>query len=96
MQIVWVRPPWSSQLSDGERSFYVGRETSSGFLRVTCAEPYFASEGLVCRREDMDGEVRQVGLLVVGEEDQQVMARKVKMAANSLPRIVNCTRSTYY
>ncbi len=80
--MVWVRPPWSSQLTDGEREFEVGVEASSGHLRVTCAEPYFASEGISCAREEME-RAAKVRLLVVPADDHAI-ARKVPLVATEL------------
>ena len=31
--VVWLKPPWSSQMSDGEYCLVVGREEGSGHLR---------------------------------------------------------------
>lgn len=34
--IVWVKPPWSSQMMDGEHSLVVGRDDATGHLRLVC------------------------------------------------------------
>mmetsp|Transcript_16882 Transcript_16882/g.19153 ORF Transcript_16882/g.19153 Transcript_16882/m.19153 type:complete len:341 (+) Transcript_16882:192-1214(+) len=43
--MTWIRPPWSNQIRDGIHNFEVGKHRSSGMLRVSCPEPYFADEG---------------------------------------------------
>lgn len=32
--VVWVKPPWSSQIRDGEYELVVGREKTTGHLRL--------------------------------------------------------------
>lgn len=45
-RVVWLRPPWAKQLSDGTRNISVGDHPSTGLLRVDCKEPYFLSDAL--------------------------------------------------
>ncbi len=76
-RVVWVRPPWSSQIREGEHLFQVGVERGSGRVRTTCLEPYFVSEGVSCHRADMEEEgAKDVRLLVVTSDDEDI-ARKV-------------------
>ena len=44
-RVVWVRPPWAEQIPDGEHHFHIGRERSTGMVRITCTESYFINEG---------------------------------------------------
>lgn len=43
--VVWLRPPWSQQMTDGTREIYVG-DDPSGYLRVDSKEPYYLSDAL--------------------------------------------------
>lgn len=44
-KIIWLRPPWAKQISDGTREINVG-DDPSGFLRVDSKEPYYLSDAL--------------------------------------------------
>lgn len=74
-KVVWIRPPWSDQIDLGQYSFHIGRERETNRLRVTCLEPYFASEGIVSHLADMD-RTKEVHLLVVQSNDEAI-AKKV-------------------
>mmetsp|Transcript_33754 Transcript_33754/g.41553 ORF Transcript_33754/g.41553 Transcript_33754/m.41553 type:complete len:336 (+) Transcript_33754:89-1096(+) len=50
----WIRPPWANQIRDGTHSFLVGKQRSSGNLRVSCREPYFADEGFCVKDNDLE------------------------------------------
>nr|XP_031837450.1 UPF0489 protein C5orf22 homolog [Nomia melanderi] len=43
--LIWVKPPWSTQLPEGVISFVIGKHKETGKIRMTCTEPYFVSEG---------------------------------------------------
>lgn len=45
-RVVWLRPPWAKQFSDGTRTIYVGDHPETGLLRVNCIEPYYLSDAL--------------------------------------------------
>lgn len=44
--ILWVKPPWCSQIEDNTIHFYVGKCVTTGTLRCSCKESYFVSETL--------------------------------------------------
>ncbi|XP_045193254.2 UPF0489 protein C5orf22 homolog isoform X2 [Mercenaria mercenaria] len=44
--IVWIKPPWCSQIDDKSIKFYVGKCQKTGTIRTTCTESYFISETL--------------------------------------------------
>nr|XP_022343654.1 UPF0489 protein C5orf22 homolog [Crassostrea virginica] len=44
--ILWVKPPWCTQIEDKSIHFYVGKCVSTGTLRCSCKESYFVSETL--------------------------------------------------
>lgn len=31
--MVWLKPPWASQMSEGKHTLYVGRDRCSGYIR---------------------------------------------------------------
>ncbi|XP_061196362.1 UPF0489 protein C5orf22 homolog [Saccostrea echinata] len=44
--IVWIKPPWCTQIADKNIFFYVGKCTTTGTIRCSCKESYFVSETL--------------------------------------------------
>lgn len=45
-RVIWLRPPWAKQFSDGTRLIRVGDHPTSGLLRVNSKEPYYLSDAL--------------------------------------------------
>lgn len=45
-RVVWLRPPWAKQFPDGTRTFNVGDDPRTGYLRVDSKEPYYLSDAL--------------------------------------------------
>lgn len=45
-RVVWLRPPWAHQFSDGTQDITVGDNPQTGLLRVDSTEPYFLSDAL--------------------------------------------------
>lgn len=45
-RVVWIRPPWAKQFTDGTRTFNVGDDTRTGYLRVDSKDPYYLSDAL--------------------------------------------------
>lgn len=52
--LIWVKPPWAKQMSDGVTTFLIGRHKDTGTIRLTCSEPYFVSEGLYAAHEELE------------------------------------------
>ncbi|CAK1540180.1 unnamed protein product [Leptosia nina] len=48
--VVWIRPPWANQFTDGSRLIQVGDHPATGFLRVDSKEPYYLSDALYSSR----------------------------------------------
>ena len=67
--IIWVCPPWSNQIRTGTHRFKIGKEISSGQVKVTSLESYFLSETIVCRQDEMEN-LKDVLLLVYKLEDE--------------------------
>ncbi|XP_048759024.2 UPF0489 protein C5orf22 homolog [Ostrea edulis] len=44
--ILWVKPPWCTQIADKNIQFYVGKCATTGTIRCSCKESYFVSETL--------------------------------------------------
>ncbi len=42
-KVVWVKPPWATQMSDSTSSFYVGREATDDSLRYGFSEDKFSA-----------------------------------------------------
>ena len=62
-KIVWVCPPWAGQIPHGLHRFLIGKHRESGYVRVTCTESYFLSEGITCREDELE-DTKEVELLV--------------------------------
>lgn len=45
-RVAWLRPPWAKQFTDGTRTFNVGDDPRTGYLRVDSKEPYYLSDAL--------------------------------------------------
>ncbi|KAJ2948130.1 hypothetical protein O0L34_g9929 [Tuta absoluta] len=45
-RVVWLRPPWAKQFTDGTRTIHVGDHPTTGLLRVDSKEPYYLSDAL--------------------------------------------------
>ncbi|XP_041471879.1 UPF0489 protein C5orf22 homolog isoform X2 [Lytechinus variegatus] len=52
--VTWVKPPWADQLPEGSRKVKVGKDRSSGKLRVNWPDSYFVSDLLFAPQEDME------------------------------------------
>ncbi|XP_064097352.1 UPF0489 protein C5orf22 homolog isoform X1 [Macrobrachium nipponense] len=61
--IVWMKPPWSNQIENGDYSFYIGRKKNTDSIRVSCPILYFVAEMLYSKKEDLEDE-KEVLLLV--------------------------------
>ncbi|XP_028417913.1 UPF0489 protein C5orf22 homolog [Dendronephthya gigantea] len=53
-KVIWVKPPWSNQISDKTLMFHVGRHKSEGAIRVSCFEKYFCEDGLCALEKDLE------------------------------------------
>ncbi|XP_066903984.1 UPF0489 protein C5orf22 homolog isoform X2 [Halyomorpha halys] len=52
--LVWIKPPWAFQIADGSYTFFIGKEYSSGEIRLTSNLPYFVSECLYSPIDKME------------------------------------------
>lgn len=62
--LIWVKPPWARQISNGKRTFRIGATDRDGTIRVDCKENYFVSECLFCPLEGLRN-VKEVSLEVL-------------------------------
>lgn len=74
--LVWLRPPWSTQIPDGSYSFTVGTDTDSGDIGVSSNLPIFVSNCLftssdkLTNKKDILLNIVTVGkILVEGTDD---------------------------
>lgn len=81
--IIWVKPPWAHQMSDGTQTFHVGKQKNTGKMRVDCAENYFVSECLYTIEENLENSrsvelnVATIGNRVVNGLDNFEEVRKM-------------------
>ncbi|XP_076044171.1 misexpression suppressor of ras 6 isoform X2 [Oratosquilla oratoria] len=62
-KIVWVKPPWSNQIEDGDYKFVIGKEKDKDCIKVSLPCLYFISELLYCKEEELE-EKKDVQLFV--------------------------------
>ncbi|XP_020279012.1 UPF0489 protein C5orf22 homolog [Pseudomyrmex gracilis] len=62
--LIWVKPPWANQMTDGMLTFLIGKHKETGLIRLTCSESYFLSEGLYATPEELEN-TREVTLHVI-------------------------------
>lgn len=74
--IVWVKPPWSNQIPDGEYHFSIGIERETGFVKVSSGLLYFVSEMLYCSEDKLE-EKKDITLHVVTLGDRNMTNQAV-------------------
>ncbi|XP_052817687.1 UPF0489 protein C5orf22 homolog [Mya arenaria] len=52
--VVWVKPPWCSQIHNTVTEFVVGKCQQTGCIRTSCKESYFVSEALYVPESKLD------------------------------------------
>ena len=62
--IVWVAPPWSSQIPEGQYNFIIGKHNVSNKVLMTCLQNYFIAEGIICDPKELI-ETKDVTLYVI-------------------------------
>ncbi|VVC42716.1 Uncharacterised protein family UPF0489 [Cinara cedri] len=62
-KIIWVKPPWARQLSEGETVFSIGKHKTSGAIRLTNSNDFYLSEGLYCLEDDLEN-IKSIKLFV--------------------------------
>lgn len=74
-RLVWIKPPWAEQMSNGQKVFNIGKLKGKGCIRVDCTESYFVSECAYARKEDLE-ELKEVTLDVqtLGHDFEQLAA----------------------
>lgn len=77
--ILWIKPPWSSQISDGEYNFQIGMESRSNEIRVTCSENYFLSDGLFSAKSSLRN-IKNVTLLVCTSNSTELTSIEEKIS----------------
>ncbi|KAF2880022.1 hypothetical protein ILUMI_26143 [Ignelater luminosus] len=93
--LIWVKPPWASQIDDGEQTFLIGKHKLKETIRLECKENYFVSECLFAPAEDLEN-VREANLtvLTLGKKinensDDFTAIRKQLLNKFSLPYILD-------
>jgi len=68
--IVWVKPPWSTQIPEGCYEFSIGVEKSSGTVKVSSKLLYFIADVLYAPEENLiDKKIITLYVYTVGELD---------------------------
>jgi len=61
--IVWLKPPWANQISNGDYTFFIGQESCTNEIRVTCTENYFLSDALFAAESELNNK-KEISLIV--------------------------------
>ncbi|KAK8720683.1 hypothetical protein OTU49_013163 [Cherax quadricarinatus] len=61
--IVWIKPPWSNQIENGNYKFLIGKLKGSDEIRVSCPILYFVGEMLYCKTDNLE-DTKEVSLYV--------------------------------
>lgn len=61
--VVWIKPPWSNQIENGNYSFSIGRQKGTDNIKVSCPILYFVGELLYCKKEDLE-DSKEIHLMV--------------------------------
>lgn len=62
--LVWIKPPWAKQMTDGTRIFHIGATKNDNTIKVDCKENYFISECLFCPVAELKN-IKEIFLKVV-------------------------------
>lgn len=65
--VIWLKPKWSKQIDKGFYEFYIGKDISSGLMKVDCKLDYYLSELLYTPKENLVN--RKLVKLYVSEID---------------------------
>ena len=69
--IVWVAPPWSNQIPEGQYNFLIGRHNVSNKVLITCLQNYFIAEGIICDPKELT-ETKEITLYVIKVTENQL------------------------
>ena len=69
--IIWIKPPWSTQIKQGHFEFKIGRHKDSQKVLITCIENYFVAEGIICDPADLL-DTKDINLYVVELSNEPV------------------------
>lgn len=92
--LMWMKPPWAKQITDGTRKFRIGSTKHDKTIRVDCKENYFVAECLFCPTGDLENtkeavlNVMTLGNSINNEVDD---FNKIKM---ELTEVIQ--KNTYY
>lgn len=85
-RVVWLRPPWAKQFTDGSRIIHVGDHPTTGLLRVDCKEPYYLSDALYSSQLNNK---RKFALTVAELSDPSVTAETPNINIKQLAKTLN-------
>ncbi|XP_046671870.1 UPF0489 protein C5orf22 homolog [Homalodisca vitripennis] len=72
-KILWIKPSWAHQLSEGNHRFKIGKEIKSNEIKVTCLENYFLGDTLFCKEENLS-DIKEIELEVFTLPTDEVIA----------------------
>lgn len=93
-KILWLKPPWAHQMSDGDHSFKIGKENKTDEVKVTSLENYFLTDCLFCSEEKMtetkeiDFEVVTLGTL----SDMKLCEEELEKGRNVVQKFVDVNK----
>nr|XP_022912530.1 UPF0489 protein C5orf22 homolog isoform X1 [Onthophagus taurus] len=67
--LIWIKPPWALQMSEGKKCFKIGADKNSGLLKVDSMENYFLTDCLYAPEEDLlDAKNVNLDVITLGKE----------------------------
>ncbi|XP_028659657.1 UPF0489 protein C5orf22 homolog [Erpetoichthys calabaricus] len=87
--VLWLHPYWAQQIAEGEHKFFVGKDSSTTTIRVTCKDNYFLSDGLYVHESHLENkknlqlDVIQVNLnnnaVLQDDKTENYAAKRIKL-----------------
>ncbi|KAG2458558.1 UPF0489 protein C5orf22 homolog isoform X2 [Polypterus senegalus] len=87
--VLWLHPYWAQQIAEGEHKFFVGKDSSTTTIRVSCKDNYFLSDGLYVHESHLENkknlqlDVIQVNLnnnaVLQDDKTENYAAKRIKL-----------------
>ena len=51
--IIWIRPPWATQINTGRYNLIIGKHLTTNLIRINCKESYFLADNLYSNESNL-------------------------------------------
>jgi hypothetical protein len=90
--IIWIKPPWANQISDGDYKFFIGDEKCTNEIRVTCTENYFLSDALFAPESELNNKKEVVLIVRTIRADAEDEKTSLHSIGKMLQEILQCRK----